>query len=112
MDYITFSTKGKAVDFGNLLAAKNNQSGFSSSTRGISGGGNTGSKINVIEYITIASVGNSTDFGDLTAVRDRHSSVSSTTRGLFAGGRDGSGNVNTIEYITICLLYTSPSPRD
>ena len=39
IQYVTFSTKGKAIDFGNLLAGSHNKTGFSSSTRAITGGG-------------------------------------------------------------------------
>ena len=102
IEFITFSTKGKATDFGNLASAKHNSAGFSSSTRGITGGGNgTSSRLNVIEYVTIASAGNSTDFGDLSVAKDRFGGASSTTRGLFLGGYDGSNRLNVIEYVTI-----------
>ena len=102
IEFITFSTKGKATDFGNLATAKDSSAGFSSNTRGITGGGDTGSKINVIEYITIASAGNSTDFGDLTVARERLAGSSSTTRGVFGGGIDTGPNLtDVIDYITI-----------
>jgi hypothetical protein len=68
--------------------------------RGLFGGGNTGSRINVIEYITMASAGNTTDFGDLATGRDRLSGGGSSTRGVFAGGETGP-DVNTIEFVTI-----------
>jgi len=35
-------------------------------SRGVFGGGHTGSSTNVIDYITIATTGNATDFGDRT----------------------------------------------
>tara|TARA_R100001591_G_scaffold63693_1_gene73354 strand:- start:1964 stop:3865 length:1902 start_codon:yes stop_codon:yes gene_type:complete len=101
IEFITFSTKGKATDFGNLASAKYNSAGFSSSTRGITGGGGGSSRLNVIEYVTIASAGNSTDFGDLSVAKDRFGGASSTTRGLFLGGFDGSNRLNVIEYVTI-----------
>ena len=40
-----------------------------SAVRGVNAGGQTPSKINVIEFVTIASTGNATDFGDLTQKR-------------------------------------------
>jgi len=103
IEFITFSTKGKATDFGNLAEGKSNSAGFSSSTRGITGGGRaaSGGRLNVIEYVTIASVGNSTDFGDLSVAKERFGGASSTTRGLFLGGYDGSNRLNVIEYVTI-----------
>ena len=39
----------------------------SASTRGLSAGGNTPSKLEEIEYVTIASTGNATEFGDTAA---------------------------------------------
>jgi hypothetical protein len=56
--------------------------GTSSSTRGIFGGGNTGSYSNVIQYITFATPGNSVDFGDLTVARDGLAACSNDHGGL------------------------------
>ena len=42
---------------------------IASHTRGLCGGGQTPTKINVIEFVTIATTGNAADFGDLTVSR-------------------------------------------
>lgn len=42
---------------------------IASETRGLFGGGQTPTKINVIEFVTISTAGNATDFGDLTVAR-------------------------------------------
>ena len=39
-------------------------------SRGVFGGGFTGSYSNVLDYVTIQTAGNATDFGDLTVARD------------------------------------------
>jgi len=108
IDYINFSSTGNATDFGDLLAARrsHNQGSVSSSSRGIYGGGATGSdaETNQIQYITFASTGNATDYGDLTQTRETLAGCSSSTRGIFAGGYKGTPdntNYNIIDYITI-----------
>ena len=102
IDYITIANTGNATDFGDLTASKLAVAACSNGTRGLFGGGNTGSRQNVIEYITIASTGNGTDFGDLTIAREQLASCSSNTRGLFGGGTDSGGSKsNVIDYVTI-----------
>ena len=96
MDYITIASTGNATDFGDLSAAKDLLGACSSGSRGLFGGGSTGSTINVIDYITVANTGNATDFGNLTSSRFGLSACSSVLRGLFGGG--GS---NTVDYVTI-----------
>ena len=99
IEYNTFSTKGRATDFGDLTATIAFGGALSNSTRGIIG---HGSSTNVISYITIASTGNSTDFGDMLSTVGRLSGVASTTRGLFPGGSDSGGSAHdVIQYITI-----------
>ena len=106
ISYISISTLGDATDFGDLTSATYSLAACSSSTRGLFGGGSTGSRVNTIEYVTIATVGNATDFGDLTTATQALAACSSSTRGLFGGGfvsGDGS-SVNTIEYVTIATV--------
>jgi len=105
IDYINFASTGNATDFGDLISVMRNGSkgSVSSSTRGVVGGGATGSdaEYNIIQYITFASVGNATDFGDLTQIREQLGGCSSSTRGVFAGGADNGYNYNIVDYITI-----------
>jgi hypothetical protein len=100
IDYITISTTGDAVDFGDLNAAYD-CAGASSSTRGLfARSGSTSS----IVYVTIATTGNSTDFGILTQARFDVSGCSNETRAIWSGGVDpSSSNIayNTIDYVTI-----------
>ena len=98
ISYITNATTGNATDFGDSSASRFVSAGLSSTTRGVFGGGYTGSSTsNVIDYIAIASTGNATDFGNLTLARNQLGGCASATRGLFCGG----GGYNTIDYITI-----------
>jgi hypothetical protein len=81
IDYITIASTGSGTDFGDLTQARET-TGASSSTRGIFGGGYTGSRVNTMDYVTIASTGNATDFGDLTEARDGIAGISNVNGGL------------------------------
>jgi hypothetical protein len=105
ISYITFSSVGDAIDFGDILATGWLLSGCGSATRGLFGGGDLSSGItNVIQYITYASPGNSIDFGDLTVSRSSASAASSATRSLFGSGYGASGETNVIDYVTTATL--------
>ena len=70
IQYLTISTLGNTLDFGNLTQARYGISGSASATRGVFMGGlivtaPTYLRCNIIDYITISSTGNATDFGDL-----------------------------------------------
>jgi len=102
VDFITISTLGDAQDFGDLTTNKSFPSACASRTRGIFGGGYTGTPtatfLNVIEFVTIASTGNGTDFGDFTQSKYGGAACSNSTRGVFGGAHVNDDN---IEYITI-----------
>jgi hypothetical protein len=69
IEYITISSTGNAVNFGNLTNSSSSRgllASASSSTRGIFGGGETPTIVNTIDFINISSTGNAVDFGDLT----------------------------------------------
>ena len=101
IQYITISTLGNSIDFGDLTTPKGSGTATSNSTRGIFIGGFSGpSRTNTIEYVTIASTGNAQDFGDLTNATGSFAACSSSTRALYGGGTAPT-TTNTIEYITI-----------
>jgi hypothetical protein len=105
IEYVTISSTGNAVSFGNLTGAKDNLGGCSNSTRGLfMGGSPTPAGINVIEYITIASTGNGVDFGDLATPQGQQASCASSTRGFSGAGYSSTAQVNTIEFVTISTL--------
>jgi len=107
IQYVTISSAGDAVDFGDLSVGKIDMAAVSNGTddRGVFGGGSSAvSAVNVMEYVTISSTGNVTDFGDLTSARRIVGGASNATddRGLFAGGRTvDHAWVNTVGYIAI-----------
>jgi len=101
LEYITIASTGNATSFGNSTYYSTAERGaFSSPTRGIYGGGYSGTFSDIIDYITIANTGNATDFGDLTVARCYLSGCSSPTRGLFMGG-NATPESDVIDYITI-----------
>ena len=60
VQYVQIQTLGNSVDFGSLLAAKDDLGGCSDCIRALAyGGGST-----VIEYLTLATGGDTVDFGD------------------------------------------------
>ena len=64
IDFITISTQGDAVDFGDSTQATeaNNTSTVSSRTRGLYAGGQSNG--DTIDFVNIETTGNATDFGD------------------------------------------------
>ena len=118
IQYVSISSTGDAVDFGDLNTKGNAQIPVSSRTRGLfcgafrpAGGGSSGSPYvsdNKIEFVTFASTGlDASNFGDLTVARSNHLVMASSTRGVIAGGDVRSNPagtdapVNTIDYITM-----------
>ena len=109
-DYITISTLGNSLDFGDSTAVGNEQKGgCASSTRGVY---HTTSS-NSLEYITISSTGNAFDFGDLNyggagaSIRQTQL-CSNSSRGLISAGYIN-GPVNYIEFINISTLGNASS---
>jgi len=106
IDYMSLVSGGAGTDFGDLQSSRYDAFGLSNGSRGVFGGGYTGSNpgVNTIGYVTIASPGNCTDFGDLTVARYMHSALSNGTRGCWGGGWRGSGlgtSQDVIDYVTI-----------
>ena len=105
IDYVTISSTGNAIDFGDKTLPGYYWAAVSNSTRGVWGGGyspNNSTTVNTLEYITIAATGNAVDFGDLTRTVRALGTANSPTRGVFAGGAPGTQN--TIDFITISTL--------
>ena len=100
IESIKITSAGGNVDFGDTIAGLYRVTGFSSSTRAVAAGGDTGSKVNTIQYITMASSGDASDFGDLLAATNGCSSLSNATRGVIGTGNDGNYS-DVIQYVTI-----------
>jgi len=123
IEYITISTPGNGVNFGNLVNVIGGNSGTSNFSRGIfaggaaSGNGNptnngtNGYSTTYMEYITIGTPGNAASFGNMSV--GRGSGLSSTSSGtgnraVLAGGYNGTYNGrNTMEYTTIDTQSTA-----
>ena len=115
VDYVTISSTGNAVDYGDLtvkgghgIAAMSNQ------TRLVCAGRNTqdpsnhpGNDVNNIDYTTIATTGNFIDFGDLDKAEYGMSGCSNGIRGIISNGDEGPAYENTIKFITIPTLGNS-----
>ena len=80
--YITINTLGNGIDFGDLIAVRNDQDAVASQTRGFVVAGSTGSTTNLIDFVTISTTGNSSDFGDLTQARTQPLAFSDVHGGL------------------------------
>jgi len=104
--FITISTTGNSVDFGDLTAARKSLGGFSSSTRACFAGGfinDDGDPVNTVDFVTIANAGNATDFGDMSAAAFETKGLSNLTRGVISLGFT-SGKTDTMEYFTIASV--------
>lgn len=97
IEYITIASAGNGIDFGDRTIARQYLASVSSSTRGVTAGGDP--TTDVIDYITISTLGNAQDFGNLFTGRYGMGSCSSNIRGVWGGGTPGF--VNTIDYVTI-----------
>jgi len=111
IDYVTITSTGNAIDFGDLNVGLQQPGGLGSSTRGIiAGGGNAaGSGVNTIQYITFSSKGNTTNFGTLNsnARVNGPGTFSNSTRGIIGGGEGAAPTypiTNVIDYITIASV--------
>ena len=108
MDYVTISTFGNALDFGDLVntiiiggtdyPSRHLAMPASSTTRGLIAGGYYFT--NAIDLITIATTGDSTDFGDLSQARAGGNGTSNSIRGVFGGGISPTYR-DTIDFVTI-----------
>ena len=110
IDYITISTTGNAIDFGDLLNYQQ-QGGVCNGgcQRGLFSGGNGGwpeKQNELISYVTVDTLSDAVDTGDLTEARRFMAGVSNGTddRGVYMGGYVVGGSPperDTIEYVTI-----------
>ena len=99
IDMITTSSKGNAIDDGDLRNKLTAAGAASNSVRGIWAGGSP-IKLKDIQYRTLSSAGNVEHFGDLSVgIRDI-SGASTQTRAIFGGGITPS-LLNIIEFVTI-----------
>ena len=85
IEFITMSSSGNTVDFGDLTLARDYPGSVNSPTRGIfAGGAQYPSFYNTIDFITIATTGNAQDFGDLVAAAQGIAGSCNSVIGIFA----------------------------
>ena len=101
IDFITIATTGNAIDYGDLLSARNEIAADSNTVRGIFAGGNTPSNTDIIDFVTIATLGDAMDFGNLSTTAGGCRGSASSTRFVF-----NLGNA-TIEYVEIATQGNS-----
>ena len=103
IDYVTISSGGNAIDFGDMTDHRRLGASFSSSTRGIMAGGITPSRVNVIDYVEMSTKGDAIDFGDtFENFANAMNGISNGVRGVYNGGQDGSSNISeNIQFLTI-----------
>ncbi len=116
IQYVTISSSGGASEFGDLSVGNYRPPGASNNTRGIFGGGWTGTpgwtQVVRMDYVTIASTGDASNFGDLIIRsgevdgKGNKAGLASPTRGIWAGGEPG-GQSNVIEYVEIATFGDS-----
>ena len=109
IDYISISNFSSAVDFGDLVEAKD-MGGGGAWSNGIIGGGmggykSDGNNSTIIESITISTTGNASTFGDLFESRHNIASASNSVRAIGAGGSPST--VDTIQFITMSTFGNS-----
>ena len=98
IEYVTIAQQGNAVDFGDLLVAKNPAGSMNSTTRGIIQRSDTPSTpVGVMDTIIMRTLGNATDFGDVLQSAEVYGGVCNATRGILAGGYLH----NVIQFITM-----------
>jgi hypothetical protein len=83
VEYVTISTTGNAVDFGDMTNTPANPATAGNSVRGMVAGGGTPSAINTIQYFTLTTLGNAEDFGDLSFTTTESSGFSSPIRAVW-----------------------------
>jgi len=101
IDSVIISSKGNAVDSGELTFSRRNTSASSNSVRGVFGGGDD-TYTDTIDYVTLASLGNAIDFGKLSTVRTNGAGAANHRRATFCGGTPVyPAGVNIIEFVEI-----------
>ena len=101
IDFVVISSKGNAVNSGELTEARRNASASANHVRAVFGGGDD-TYVDTIDYITLASLGNATDFGVLSTVRTNGAGAANHRRATFCGGTPTyTAGVNIIEFVEI-----------
>ena len=102
MDYITISSLGNSLSFGDLTLHAFGAEGVSNTIVGAFGGGRStpGAFNSTIDYLQISTTGSTSQFGDLIEITTQSAGSCTNTRGVFAGGYNP-GNVEIMSYISL-----------
>ena len=103
IDFVTISSKGNALTFGDLTQSRNFTIGCGNETRSLCLGGNT-PETDIIDYVTPSSEGDAIDFGNLQSSKFGGGGFSSSTRGFYCGGYDSPADRDIIDYFEIHTL--------
>ena len=106
IEFVTITTQGNSIDFGDMLDAISFNPGGGNQTRGIWMGGEApgapgSGAVNTIQFVTIANLGNAQDFGDLRAAAFASVAAASPTRMLAMGGGNPSSFFAYIDFVEI-----------
>ena len=83
LSYLTISTLGENIAFGDLIIPRQGTGSSSTNTRTIIAGGNASSTLyNAIEFVTIQTLGSAQDFGDLIEPSRNNAQISDSHGGL------------------------------
>jgi len=117
IDYVTISTPGNAIDFGDMLRSSGVMATASNGTIGILAGGSTSFRawdgFNDIDYVTFATAGNATNAGQFNVSRRTHGQgLYSSGYAYIVGGQatsssTGNSKVTEIEYFTLATTISS-----
>ena len=105
IEYVTISTEGSGIDYGDLSRTSTLLPGFSSATRGVVLG-DYSNNVATTQFMTISTGGITADYGDSTSRRRSSAAVSNAVRGIEGGGYTipGGSRVNIIDFYTIATL--------
>jgi len=107
IQYITISTLGDSINFGDLTAVRSLAGGASNGVndKGVTLGGlNQTAYVNIIDTMNISYTGNATDFGDMLAITGQGSTASNGTNNrAINGGGWTTDAINVISYICISI---------
>ena len=105
IEYVTISSEGSGVDYGDLSRTATLLPGFSSATRGVVLG-DYSNDVATTQFMTISTGGTTADYGDSTSRRRSSAAVSNAVRGIEGGGTTmpGGTKVSTIDFYTIATL--------
>ena len=104
IEYVTISSEGSGIDYGDLPLKANGNGGLSDQTRGIFCGQYNPYTARC-QYLTIAVGGLASEFGDLTLHTRFNATGSNGTRGITGGGYTQS-SPNRTNIIQICTIQT------